>query len=188
MALLKQADCQGTVNTDFKQAFVERNCQNGRATTLRDERQMPMFRLLRVPEILAGILPEILAGLRKEGRNEWGLAVEQRRSQDDRGSGPILSQAVGGGQQGVEAAAHALPVVAGPVQARATGTARERVLLDAHHRRQAVQDVGLGHWLKRLVAAHAAGERPHGGGEIEATQAVPDGRAGGPEGPVSASS
>ena len=34
---------------------------------------------LRVPEILAGVLPEILAGLKKEGRSEGGMAVQQRR-------------------------------------------------------------------------------------------------------------
>ena len=61
----------------------------------------------------------------------------------------------GGGEEGVEAAAHALPVAAGPVQARAAGTAGERLLLHAHHRRQAVQDRGLGHRLQRIVAAHA---------------------------------
>lgn len=84
--------------------------------------------------------------------------------------GARVSRGGGRGEQGVEAAAHALPVAAGPVQARAAGTAGERLLLDAHHGRQAVQDGGLGDRLQRLVAAHAAGERAHGGGQIEAAQ------------------
>ena len=94
---------------------------------------------------------------------------------------------MGGGEQGVEPAAHALPVAAGPVQAPATGTAGERLPLDAHHRgrrcRTSALATGSSGSLQRMQRENGR----DGGGEIEATQAVPEGRAGGPEGPESAS-
>ena len=50
VAPLEQAQCKGAVYTEFQQTLVERHCQNGGTTTLRDERQVSLFRFfMRAP-------------------------------------------------------------------------------------------------------------------------------------------
>src|SRR5690349_20619107 len=75
----------------------------------------------------------------------------------------------GGLAQALDQTRHALEVGAAPVDLIAGGAAAEFVVLLAHARRQAVENIFSGNGDERAVAADAAGEGVERGGQIEAT-------------------